>query len=129
MSSQMSPSLEDSAAVRASKALENPAHSWSAIFMDFNVGQIQRLVLELFVTEWAAHHPRFMQALVVLEFYPVAEFLPTLSAGVATLMVLDPLVSCHVIVLAEGLVADGALERSLLGMHPHVSGQFVGPPE
>lgn len=93
------------------------------------MGQIQGLVLELFVAERAAHHARLVQALVVLELYPVAELLPTLSAGVAALVVLDPLVPSHVVVLAEGLVADWTLERPFLGVHPHVSGQFVGPPE
>lgn len=86
-------------------------------------------MLELFVAERATHHSWLMQALVVLELDPVAQLLPTICAGVAALVVLDPLVPGHVVVLAEGLVADWTLKRPLLGVHPHVSGQFVGPPE
>lgn len=125
----MCPSLEDSATVRAGEALKNTTHSWGTVFMNFYMGQIQRFVFELFVTERAAHNPRLMQAFVVLELYPITELLPTFGAGVAPLVMLDPLVPGHVVVLAEGLVADGTLERPLLGVHSHVSCQFVGPPE
>lgn len=121
--------LEDSSTVGAGKALEDTSHSLGATFMNFDMGQIQRFVLKLFVTVRAAHHSWLMEALVVLKLYPVSKLLATLGAGVAALVVLNTLVPCHVVVLAEGLVADGALKRSLLGVHAHVSSQFVGPPE
>lgn len=125
----MSSSLENSPAIRTGEALEDASYSRGAVFMNLDMGQVQRLVLELFVAERTAHHPGLVQAFVVLELDPVAELLPTLGAGVAALVVLDSLVPGHVVVLAEGLVADRAFERALLGVHPHVSGQFVGPSE
>lgn len=86
-------------------------------------------MLELFVAERAAHHSWLMQALVVLELDPVAQLLSTFRACVSALVMLDPLVPGHVVVLAEGFVADRALKRPLLRVHPHVSGQFVCSPE
>lgn len=44
-------------------------------------------------------------------------------------VVLVPQVSGHVVGLAEGDGADGAAEGLLLGVCPHVSGQFVWSPE
>ena len=70
-----------------------------------------------------------MGLLVCSELQPGVEALSACGADVLAHAVLVPQVSGHVVGLAEGAGADGAAERFLLGVAPHVSGQFVWSPE
>lgn len=68
-------------------------------------------------------------SLVGLQLCVAAQTLPTGGADVRACAVLVPHVSRHVIGLAEGDRTEGAAERFLLGVRPHVPGEFVGVPE
>ena len=72
---------------------------------------------------------RLVGSPVALQLCAAAQTPPTAGADVRPGAVLVPQVSRHVVGLAEGAGTEGAVERLLLGVRPHVPGQFVGVPE
>lgn len=66
-----------------------------------------------------------VRPLVTFQLGEASQTFPARGADVLPGTVLVPQVSGHVVGLAEGQRADGAAERFLLRVRPHVSAEFV----
>lgn len=99
------------------------------LLVDSEVTRQSALFLELFVTGEACQAFHRVGFLVCSELQPGVQTGPAFGADVLAHVVLVPQVSGHVVGLTEGGGADRAAERFLLGVRPHVSGQFVWSPE
>lgn len=121
VSLQVIQSTERFAAVAAHEA----ARTRLDLLVQFEVAEQRRLLGELSVAGQTREAVHGVALPVRSELQEAAEALPTLGADVLSGVVLDPQVSGHVVGLTEGGAAVRAAEGLLLGVRPHVSGQFV----